>query len=436
MTELTGVRRRIAVIGSGISGLMAAHVLARSQQVTLYEADGRLGGHAHTHDVTLPSGSTMAVDTGFIVHNRRTYPTLIRLFDELGVATRESDMSMSISAAAAGLEYAGGKGIRGLLPSSRALRNTRYLRLIAQVPRFHRAARRLLAETSDTTTTLGHFLDDERFSADFCDYFLTPLVSAVWSCDPHDALDYPARYLFTFLDHHGMLSVSGSPTWRTVEGGSRRYVEAVAARLTDVRLHTPVTSVIRRPDGVTVASATGPAEEFDAAVIATHPHQALRMLADPSARERQLLSAITYSPNRALLHTDESVLPRTPNARASWNYLVPQPDRQSSGVVVTYDVTRLMRLPQTPRMLVTLNGEGLVDPLRIVDEMEYEHPLYTAAGVRAAADLDEIDSDTVVFAGAYRGWGFHEDGALSGVRAARRLGVAWIPTPQPAGVHP
>lgn len=400
---------------------MAAHVLARTRRVTLFEADDRLGGHAHTHDVRLPSGPTIAVDTGFIVHNRRTYPTLIRLFDELGVATRESDMSMSISVPDVGLEYAGGQGIRGLIPSSSAVRNTTYLRLLTQVPRFHRAARRLLAAPGPTTPTVRDFLDAHRFGADFGDYFLTPLVSAVWSCDATDALDYPARYLFSFLDHHGMLSVSGSPTWRTVVGGSRRYVDAIAARLPDIRLNSPVTAVIRRPGGVVVESA-GSAEEFDAVVLATHPHQALGMLARPSARERELLSAITYSPNDALLHTDESLLPRTRNARASWNCLV------TDGVVVTYDVTRLMRLPADgPRMLVTLNGRHLVDPATVLDQMSYEHPLYTAASVDAATKLDEIDSDRVVFAGAYRGWGFHEDGALSGLRAAERLGAHWTP---------
>ncbi|WP_083837401.1 NAD(P)/FAD-dependent oxidoreductase [Gordonia effusa] len=421
--------RRFAVIGSGISGLMAAYVLARNDHVTLFEADNRLGGHAHTHDVPLPNATTVQVDTGFIVHNQRTYPTLIRLFDELGVQTRESDMSMSVAIPDVGLEYAGGKGIRGLIPSSSSLRNRRYLRLLTQVPRFHRAARRLLAEPESMPVSLRGFLDDVGFDADFHDYFITPLVSAVWSCDPADALDYPARYLFTFLDHHGMLSITGSPTWRTVVGGSARYVDRVAAELPDVRIGTPVAALTRRSGGVTVTTEAGSSEEFDGAVVATHPHQALRLLAQPTSRERELLSAITYSPNRALLHTDESVLPITANARASWNYLVPPSNRATpDGVVVTYDVTRLMRLSAGgPRMLVTLNGSEFVDPAMVIDEMSYEHPLYTAAAVDAAAALDEIDSGTIAFAGAYRGWGFHEDGALAGLRAAQRLGGRWTP---------
>ncbi|MFW0791960.1 NAD(P)/FAD-dependent oxidoreductase [Gordonia sp. CPCC 205333] len=426
MTTSSDTRRRFAVIGSGISGLMAAHVLARNDHVTLFEADDRLGGHAHTHEVPIPDGRSIHVDTGFIVHNRRTYPTLIRLFDELGVQTRESDMSMSVTIPGVGLEYAGGKGIRGLIPTARSLRNRRYLRVLTQVPKFHRAARDLLTETESTPISLRAFLDDIGFDVDFRDFFITPLVSAVWSCDPADALDYPARHLFTFLDHHGMLSISGSPTWRTVVGGSARYVERIADGLPDVRLGTAVSTLTRRSGGVTVTTEAGASEEFDAAVVATHPHQALRMLANPTVRERDLLGAITYSPNRALLHTDESVLPRTANARASWNYLVPQSAKATSGVVVTYDVTRLMRLPSDgPRMLVTLNGSEFIDPATVIDEMAYEHPLFTTSAVSAAARLDEIDSDTMAFAGAYRGWGFHEDGALSGLRAAQRLGGRW-----------
>lgn len=437
MTTRTPARRAIAVIGSGISGLMAAHVLARTDSVTLFEADGRLGGHAHTHDVALPDGSTMQVDTGFIVHNERTYPTLLRLFDELGVTTQDSDMSMSIRAPGAGIEYAGGKGLRGLLPTAATVFNPRYGRVLFQVPRFHRAARALLAaDDRAPLITLRQFVADNRFGTDFCDYFLTPLVAAVWSCDPGAALDYPARYLFTFLDHHGMLSVTGSPTWRTVTGGSARYVEKVAERLHDVRTGTPVTAVHRHRDGVHVTAGAATAA-FDAAVIATHPHQALAMLTEPTPLERQLLGAITYSANHAQLHTDESVLPRSANARASWNYLVPGGDRAADGVVVTYDLTRLMRLPTTgPRMLVTLNGAHLVHPARVISEMSYEHPLYTAAAVAAAARLGEVDSDVVAFAGAYRGWGFHEDGALSGLRAAQRLGGRWpaMMAAVPAGV--
>ena len=250
MTE----RRNIAVIGSGVAGLTAAHVLARGDRVTLFEADHRLGGHAHTHRVALDSGESVHVDTGFIVHNDRTYPTLLRLFEELGVATQDSDMSMSIRSADSGLEYAGARGARGLFPTARNLARPRFLRMLLEVKRFHRAASAVLAtpQTEAGQETLGEFRARHGFSRYFEDNFLTPLVAAVWSCDPAAAPQYPARYLFTFLEHHGMLSVFGSPTWRTVTDGSARYVEKVAAGLDEVLTGTPVRQVHRTPEGVRV----------------------------------------------------------------------------------------------------------------------------------------------------------------------------------------
>jgi predicted NAD/FAD-binding protein len=236
---------RVAVIGSGVAGLTAAHVAAKSAHVTLFEADDRLGGHADTHLVT-EGERVLAIDTGFIVHNRHTYPTLLRLFDELGVATQESEMSLSVRDDASGLEYAGALGWRGLFPGGANLSNAAYVRMIAEIPRFHRRARALLADRSESTgqvdTTLRDFLRSGRFSAYFARHFMEPLVAAVWSCDPALALDYPARYLFEFLHHHRMLQVFGSPTWRTVAGGSKEYVARVAAGLDDIRVGTKVTS--------------------------------------------------------------------------------------------------------------------------------------------------------------------------------------------------
>ena len=239
-------RRRIAVVGSGVAGLTAAHVLQKSADVTLFEADDRLGGHAHTHDIQDASGRLVQVDTGFIVHNERTYPTLLRLFAELGVATQDSDMSMSVRCAGCGLEYAGARGLGGLFPDLRRLREPRYLRMLVEVVRFHRRARAVLAdETADGTQTLAQFLAAGRFSPYFVGHFMTPLVSAVWSCAPDVAGQYPARYLFTFLANHGMLSVTGSPSWRTVVGGSARYVELAAKSLSAVHTVAPIISVAR-----------------------------------------------------------------------------------------------------------------------------------------------------------------------------------------------
>ncbi len=420
---------RVAVVGSGVAGLTAAHVLARRSQVTLYEADSRLGGHADTHVVETADGP-IAVDTGFIVHNERTYPNLLRLFDELGVETQESDMSMSVRSDDHRLEWAGALGFAGLFPTWRNALRPSYLRMLTEIPRFHRQARKLLAtpETDDDADqTLATFLDRGGFSPLFRTHFMESLVACVWSCDPAVALDYPARYLFSFLQHHGMLQIFGSPQWRTVTGGSREYVEKVAARLPDVRTGTKVTSVLETPDGVEVTDGNGRVDTYDAIVIATHPGQALAMLAEPTDAQSQVLAAMPYSPNTAQLHTDESVLPRHHRARASWNYLR-RPSDVDRTVTVSYDMTRLMRLPVPTdgrRFIVTLGGQDLVDPAKVIETMQYEHPIYTPESVAAQRRLPECDTARIAFAGAWHGWGFHEDGARSGVQAAARLGVEW-----------
>jgi predicted NAD/FAD-binding protein/DUF1365 family protein len=413
--------RRVAVVGSGVAGLTAAYVASRSAHVTIYEADDRLGGHADTHLVD-DGGRALAIDTGFIVHNERTYPTLLRMFAELGVATQESEMSLSVRDDETGLEYAGALGAGGLFPGGRNLTRPAYLRMLAEIPRLHRRARKLLGSTGDDMT-LREFLHAGRFSAYFTRHFMEPLVAAVWSTDPDAALDYPARYLFTFLDHHGMLGVFGSPQWRTVTGGSQEYVRRVGACLGEVRTGTKVTSLLETPTGVEVTDGNGAVTTYDAVVIATHPGQALAMLADPTAAQREVLGALPYSPNVALLHTDVSLLPDAPAARASWNFR--RPVDSLGHVTVTYDLTRLQRLPTDTRYLVTLGGAHLVDSATVVDRMEYEHPLYTPESVAARARLPELDSDRVAFAGAYHGWGFHEDGAHSGLQAVERLGFSW-----------
>ncbi|MYV59645.1 NAD(P)-binding protein, partial [Streptomyces sp. SID4931] len=300
---MAGERRRTAVVGAGVAGLTAAHVLRDAHEVTLYEADDRVGGHAHTHELGASDGRVHRVDSGFIVHNRRTYPHLLRLFDELGVATQESEMSMSVRCEGCGLEYAGARGPAGLFAQPRSAVRGPYLRMLAEVPRFHRAARALLALPESGTSgasgasgmTLGEFARRGRFSPYFHAHFLTPVVSAVWSCDPVTALRYPARYLFRFLDHHGMLTVGGSPVWRTVTGGSRAYVDRVVKQLAAVHTATPVRAVTRHADGVDVTTEDGTTTPYDSVVIATHPDQALRMLADPTDAERSTLGAFRYS---------------------------------------------------------------------------------------------------------------------------------------------
>ena len=418
-------RPTVAVIGAGVSGLTAAHVLARTHAVTLYESDERLGGHAHTHDVPARDGRLLGVDSGFIVHNDRTYPHLLRLFAELGVETRPTEMSMSISCSSCGLVYAGGRGPKGILTQPWRVADPRFVRMLTEVPRFHREARALLADAG-TDTTWGEFLAAGGYSDHFVRHFAVPLVSCVWSADETDSLAYPARHLFQFLEHHGMLTVTGSPTWRTVVGGSRTYVERLAARLPDVRRSTPVTAVVRHADGVDVTTRGSTVQRFDRVVVATHADQALAVLADASVEEKRDLSAIGYSVNNTLLHRDASLLPRARAARASWNHLT-SCDGRSAGAKasVSYSMNRLQGLTDVDDLVVTLNGADRVDPASVVAEMTYTHPVFTPAAVDAAGRLRTAGGPRLAFAGAHLGWGFHEDGCRSGVEAAAALGVTW-----------
>ena len=418
-------RPTAAVVGSGVAGLTAAYLLQRRYDVTLFEADDRLGGHAHTHELPTGDGRTVDVDTGFIVHNRRTYPNLLRLFGELGVATQESDMSMSVRCGGCGLEYAGARGLGGLFPQASNLTRPAYLRMLAEVRRFHGHAHRVLADERAGDVTLGAFVAVGGYSRYFVEHFLLPVVAAVWSAGETVSLAYPARYLFAFLRHHGMLAVTGSPRWRTVVGGSRRYVEAAAKELASVAVSTPVRALTRTAEGVEIRDDADTAYRADVAVVAAHPDQALALLAAPTAVQRELLGAFRYSRNVTQLHHDTSVLPRRPAARASWNYLKTTCGIRDAPVLVSYDMNRLQRLAEPADYVVTLNGADRVDPRRVIATMQYEHPIYTPESVAAARRLPELNDGVLAFAGAYHGWGFHEDGCAAGVRAAASLGVAW-----------
>ena len=422
--------RKIAVVGGGISGLTAGYILARTDQVTIFEAAGRLGGHADTHLVDEPGGRQVAVDTGFIVYNERTYPLLTRLFGELGVETQASEMSMSVSCSGCGVGYAGKRGPAGL-GAGVAVGGRPYLQMLAEVPRFHRAARRLLAaktggEVAAGGLSLGDFLREGGFSDYFTEHFAVPVVASVWSCPQGTALQYPAAYLFAFLANHGLLSMSGSPQWRTVAGGSRRYVERIAAGLAQVRLSSPVRSVRRHPDGVTVRDGSGADLDFDAVVIATHPDQALRLLEAPTPAERSVLGAFSYSPNQAVLHTDARLLPPRPSVRASWNYaLTCDGGSAAAPAQVSYHMNRLQGLPPGTDYIVTLGGREDIDPASVIAVMDYAHPAYTRESVAAQSRLPGLNTTVTAFAGAYHGWGFHEDGCRAGVAAATALGGSW-----------
>jgi uncharacterized protein len=420
-------RERVAIVGGGVSGLTAAYLLQRHCEVVLFEADDRLGGHAHTHDVATTDGRFVPVDSGFIVHNERTYPNLLRLFAELGVQTRDTEMSMSVRCEGCGLEYAGAKRLDGLFAQRGNLARPRYLAMLAQVARFHRQANELLdtpGERADDVT-LGEFLAAGRYSPYFVDHFALPLVSAVWSANREISRQYPARYLFAFLRHHGMLSVTGSPVWRTVVGGSREYVRRVAERVSTVHTSSPVRSVHRKPDHVEIRDEADRTHRADRVVLACHADQALSLLADPTPAERKILGAFDYSENETWLHTDTAPLPSAQGARASWNYLKPECAADPGRVLVSYHMNRLMGLAEPEDYVVTLNATDRVREDRVLARMHYRHPIYTPDSVAAQRLLPELGDEMVQFAGAYHGWGFHEDGCAAGVRAAGAFGSGW-----------
>jgi uncharacterized protein len=425
MTDSTQARPTVAVIGGGVSGLTAAYLLSRTHHVTLFEADDRVGGHAHTHDVPLSDGTTAAVDSGFIVLNDRTYPLLRRLFAELAVETRPTEMSMSITCAECGLNYVGGRKASGIFAQRRRLLDPRFWRLLLGVRRFQKAALRLLAEEPESGLTYGEFLDRHGFDRHFVTHYALPIVSCVWSMGHREALDYPAAYLFAFLDHHGFLRLGDAPTWHTVVGGSRTYVGAITSRLDVVRTRTRVTAVSRKPDAVEVDDELGAHHAFDKVVLATHADEALALLTDAGEDEQEVLGAFGYSRNVTHLHRDESVLPARRTGRASWNYRLEGCRTVTDRSRVSYWMNRLQGHPESDPLVVTLNPGDGETPADVVATMTYVHPTYTAASVAAQRRLAGLNSDRLAFAGAYHGWGFHEDGCRSGVAAAEALGATW-----------
>ncbi len=424
-------RRSVAIVGSGVSGLTAAYVMRDEWDVTVFESDERVGGHAHTHTIADPD-ATHRVDTGFIVHNDRTYPLLRRLFRELDVDVHPTEMSMSIHCDGCGLEYAGGRGGKGIFAQRRRLLDPRYLAMLVNVKRFGRLAHALLESPSDDgePQTYGDFLEAHGFSDYFVSHYAIPVVSCVWSSGHETALEYPARYLFEFLKHHGFLSIKGSPQWFTVVGGSGTYIDKVRAAISErdgssVRASSAITSITRTADGVELVDATGRTHHADAVVIATHANDALALLTDPTDDERSVLGAFEYSDNTVQLHRDPSLLPVAPAARSAWNYRMDGCTDRSDHSAVTYWMNRLQGIESAEPFLVTLNSADQIDASTVLATMAYTHPIYTPASVAAQSELKRLFSDRTVYAGAYHGWGFHEDGCRSGVDAAAALGTAW-----------
>ena len=403
---------KVAIVGSGVSGLTAAYLLKDLHQVTLFESDNRYGGHAHTHSV-----DGLRIDSGFIVHNERTYPNLLRIFNELNIATQETEMTMSIDCKGCGLQYVGGRGAKGILAKPSKLIDPRFIKMLIEVPRFYKAARKLLAEDVNSDITWGEFLTRNKFSKYFIKHYAVPVVSCVWSSGDGDSLQYPAKHLFEFLNHHGMLELGNSPIWRTVVGGSNTYVAAILDLIPDKRLQK-VVSVKRFAEYVEVNG-----ERFDYVIIATHANSALEILQDADDLERKNLAAVKYSKNKTVLHKDSSILPTPNKARASWNYAMEDCKRDSRKVLVSYWMNLLMRLPGNQDYVVTLNGE--IPAEKVIAQMEYEHPVFTNESLKAAEFLRSAGGPRLAFAGAHLGWGFHEDGARSGVAAARKFGAKW-----------
>ena len=419
-------RQRIAVIGSGIAGLACAHELGPDHDVVLFEASSRLGGHANTVDVHDRDAGRLAVDTGFIVHNDRNYPNLVRLFEELGVPTVDTEMSFGVTdrdpdSPTTGFTYRA-TSPNTLFADRRNLVRPAMWRMLRDIVRFYRQASEFL-DDGDDVTTLDEFVARHGYGREFTELHLIPMGASVWSADPTAFGAFPARSLFTFLRHHGLLGVGDRPRWRTIVGGSRVYVDAIAACFPGtIRTSTPVKR-LERPalvgGGPTVVTEHG-RDTFDRVIVATHSDQALRMLAEPSDIQRDVLGAISFQPNRAVLHTDTTLLSPRRRAWAAWNY-----DRHSDdqdAATLTYDMTALQHLPGAERYLVSLNSTAQIDPDRVIDTFDYSHPVFDGPAIRAQQRFDEIDGvDGFHFCGAWWGYGFHEDGIASGRRVCERI---------------
>jgi predicted NAD/FAD-binding protein len=413
---------KIAIVGAGVSGLSAAYLLARTHDVTLFEAEGRLGGHAHTHDIAVGGGS-VPVDSGFMVFNERTYPFFIGLLDELGVASRPSDMSFSVRCRRCALEFSSA-GLDGIFAQRSRLLSAAHWRLVADIFRFFRLGRATLASGHESRT-LGEFLDEGGFGDQLARHFVLPMGGAIWSASSEDMRAFPAASYLRFMDNHGLLAASGQPRWRTIVGGSRVYVDAMARRLNGrVRLAAPVRTIVRHERGVWVTAEGQVPLEYDAVVIATHADQALRLLADPSPQERDALGRFRYSVNDTWLHGDERLLPGEPYARASWNCDLADCRDPRSAVSVSYDLARLQGHRASRAILCSLNP--LTAPAGEIDaRMTYTHPILDGPAMEGQSLVSRLNGERGTwYAGAHLRYGFHEDGVVSAIAVARGLGVA------------
>ncbi len=408
---------KVAVIGTGIAGNVAAYKLRDEHDITVFEAGSYVGGHTNTVDV-YENGRQFAVDTGFIVFNDRTYPNFIRLLDEIGQASQTSDMSFSVKTDDGALEYCGTSLNTLFAQRSNLLRPTFY-RMIRDILRFNKTALPSTQHLGDDES-LGEFLFENGYSHEFVDNYLVPMAAAIWSAEPGRVLDMPVSFLVRFFDNHGLLTVNNRPTWRVIEGGSRQYVnKLVAGHRERIRLNSAVDAVRRIDDRIEVHTAEGGREMFDQVFFACHSDQALALLKDATPVERDVLGAIDYQPNEAVLHTDESLLPKRRNAWAAWNYHVPS--GESRHVSVTYHMNRLQGLDAEKQYCVTLNADQHINPEKIIHRVQYQHPVYSREAVAAQKRQAEVNCERTFFCGAYWRNGFHEDGVVSALNAVKHF---------------
>jgi len=412
---------RIAIIGAGISGLTAASIFQRRHDVTVFEAGGYAGGHTNT--VTVHEGSrAIPVDTGFIVFNEPNYPNLCKLFDRLGVASRDSDMSFSVHCESTGFEY-NGTNLDTLFAQRSNLASPRFWRMLAQILRFNRDARARLSNGLEDTLSVEQFVATHGYGTEFLERYLVPLGASLWSCDVHRFKQFPVRFVMEFLDNHHMLQVNGRPVWKTVVGGSREYVERLTAEFRDrIRLNTPVRTVRRRGAGVDVSLRGGGCESFDEVVLACHADQSLAMVDAADDEERELLACFPYQVNEVVLHTDTSFLPRREKTWASWNYRIPASQRDH--VTVTYNMNMLQGIESASTYCVSLNQTAGIDAARILRRIHYHHPLFTSGRSEAQAHHGAlIRRRGLSYCGAYWGYGFHEDGVRSALAVCDAFGM-------------
>jgi predicted NAD/FAD-binding protein len=408
-----GGRTKIAIIGTGIAGNVAAYKLRDEHDITVFESGNYVGGHTNTVDV-FENGQRFAVDTGFIVFNERTYPNFIQLLNEIGQASQESTMSFSVQSGNGDFEYCG-TTLNTLFAQRRNVLRPSFYRMIRDILRFNRTALPS-AERLGDSVTLGNFLAENAYSQEFIDHYLVPMAAAIWSAEPVTILDMPVSFLVRFFDNHGLLQVSDRPVWRVIKGGSREYVSKLVAGHRDrIRLNSRVEAIRRIDDRVEIRSASGGSELFDYVFLACHSDQALSLLRDPTRTEQEVLGAIRYQANEAVLHTDESLMPQRKDAWAAWNYHIPKdPSRH---VAVTYNMNLLQGLAARKQYCVTLNADQHIDPDKVIRRVQYEHPIYSREAVAAQRRQSEVNGARTFFCGAYWRNGFHEDGVVSALNA-------------------